>query len=149
VIHGQAAHRLRLLTRPRASCSSSPELPWLGRLPGDIYVGAELDVLLPLATSILISVVLTLMFWLFGAVIVRAALLVLALLATVASAASVRDDPRRARRRGPPWSSGTDIVVTEAGCEICPLRPWRTDVVRASVGGVAVEIDGRRPSPSG
>ena len=42
-------------------------LPWLGRLPGDIYVRrGSWTFYFPLATSILISVVLTLLFWLFG-----------------------------------------------------------------------------------
>ncbi len=78
--------------------------------------------------------------------IVRATLLVLALMATVASAAPGPTTIRVALVEGTRAVElrGTDIVVTEAGCEICPLRPWRTDVVRASVGGVAVEIDGRR-----
>ena len=42
-------------------------LPWLGRLPGDVYVRrGSWTFYFPLATSILISVVLTLLFWLFG-----------------------------------------------------------------------------------
>ena len=45
--------------------------PWLarlplGRLPGDIAIHREnLHIYIPLATSILVSVVLTLLFWLF------------------------------------------------------------------------------------
>jgi len=42
-------------------------LPWLGRFPGDVYVRrGSWTFYFPLATSILISVVLTLLFWLFG-----------------------------------------------------------------------------------
>ena len=42
-------------------------LPWLGRLPGDISVQrGNWTFYFPLATSILVSVVLTLLFWLFG-----------------------------------------------------------------------------------
>ncbi len=41
--------------------------PWLGRLPGDIHIArGNWTFYFPLATSILISVVLTLIFWLFG-----------------------------------------------------------------------------------
>ncbi|MGB5994471.1 MAG: DUF2905 domain-containing protein [Candidatus Deferrimicrobiaceae bacterium] len=39
---------------------------WIGRLPGDIIIKREnFTFYLPLATGILISVVLTLLFWLF------------------------------------------------------------------------------------
>jgi hypothetical protein len=42
-------------------------VPWLGRLPGDIHVQREnWSFYFPLGTSILISVILTLLFWLFG-----------------------------------------------------------------------------------
>ena len=42
-------------------------LPWLGRLPGDITVHrGHFTFYFPLATSILASVVLTLIFWLIG-----------------------------------------------------------------------------------
>ena len=42
-------------------------LPWIGRLPGDIYVQrGHWTFYFPLATSILVSVVLTLVFWLVG-----------------------------------------------------------------------------------
>ena len=42
-------------------------LPWIGRLPGDIYVQrGHFTFYFPLATSILASIVLTLIFWLFG-----------------------------------------------------------------------------------
>ena len=42
-------------------------LPWIGRLPGDIYVQrGNWTFYFPLATSILISVGLTLVFWLIG-----------------------------------------------------------------------------------
>lgn len=41
-------------------------LPWIGRLPGDIVVRREgFTFYFPLTTSILVSVVLTLLFWLF------------------------------------------------------------------------------------
>lgn len=41
-------------------------LPWLGRLPGDIYVKKEnFTFYFPLATSILISVIVSLILWLF------------------------------------------------------------------------------------
>ena len=42
------------------------KLPWLGRLPGDIYVEREnFRFYFPLATSILLSLLLTLALWLF------------------------------------------------------------------------------------
>ena len=42
-------------------------LPWIGRLPGDIYLRrGNFTFYFPLATSILASIVLTLIFWLFG-----------------------------------------------------------------------------------
>jgi Protein of unknown function (DUF2905) len=42
-------------------------LPWLGRLPGDIYVQrGHWTFVFPLATSLLISVVLSLVLWLIG-----------------------------------------------------------------------------------
>ena len=42
-------------------------LPWIGRLPGDIYVRrGNFTFYFPLATSILVSIALTLVFWLFG-----------------------------------------------------------------------------------
>jgi len=45
----------------------SGKLPWLGRLPGDIVLQRKnFTVYFPLATSILISLLLTLLFWLFG-----------------------------------------------------------------------------------
>ncbi|UPU35133.1 DUF2905 domain-containing protein [Geomonas paludis] len=41
-------------------------IPWLGRLPGDIYVKKEnFTFYFPLATSIIISLVLSLILWLF------------------------------------------------------------------------------------
>lgn len=43
------------------------KIPWLGRLPGDIIVRKKnFTFYFPLATSILISIVLTLLFLLFG-----------------------------------------------------------------------------------
>jgi hypothetical protein len=45
----------------------SGKLPWLGRLPGDIvFHRKNFTFYFPLATSILISLVLTLLFWIFG-----------------------------------------------------------------------------------
>jgi hypothetical protein len=42
-------------------------VPWIGRLPGDIYVQrGKWSFYFPLATSLLLSVVLSLLFWLFG-----------------------------------------------------------------------------------
>ncbi|HBG05985.1 MAG: hypothetical protein A2075_17890 [Geobacteraceae bacterium GWC2_58_44] len=41
-------------------------IPWFGRLPGDIYIKREnFTFYFPLATSIIISVILTLILWLF------------------------------------------------------------------------------------
>ncbi|MFN8642065.1 MAG: DUF2905 domain-containing protein [Candidatus Binatia bacterium] len=41
-------------------------LPWLGRLPGDILVQrGPVTFYFPLATSLILSLVLTLLFWLF------------------------------------------------------------------------------------
>lgn len=45
----------------------SPRLPWLGKLPGDIFIQKKnFTFYFPLATGILISIILTLLFWLFG-----------------------------------------------------------------------------------
>ena len=42
-------------------------LPWLGRLPGDLYIQrGPWTFYFPLATSIVVSLVLTLLFWLIG-----------------------------------------------------------------------------------
>jgi hypothetical protein len=50
-----------------AACIFLPKLPWIGRLPGDIVIHRKnFTLYFPLATSILISVILTLLFWLFG-----------------------------------------------------------------------------------
>lgn len=41
-------------------------IPWLGRLPGDIHIRREnFSFYFPLATSIVLSVVLSLILWLF------------------------------------------------------------------------------------
>jgi Protein of unknown function (DUF2905) len=41
-------------------------IPWLGRLPGDIVVERRnFSFYFPLATSVILSVVLSLLFWLF------------------------------------------------------------------------------------
>ena len=43
-----------------------PKIPWLGKLPGDIVIKREnFTFFFPLGTSILISVILSLIFWLF------------------------------------------------------------------------------------
>lgn len=45
----------------------APSIPWLGRLPGDLsFRSGNLTVHLPLATSILLSIVLTVLLHLFG-----------------------------------------------------------------------------------
>lgn len=45
----------------------SGKLPWTGRLPGDVVVERKnFTFYFPLATSIILSIVLTLLFWLFG-----------------------------------------------------------------------------------
>jgi hypothetical protein len=47
--------------------NSAGKVPWLGRLPGDIYIEREnWRLYFPLGTSVLISVVLSLVFWLFS-----------------------------------------------------------------------------------
>jgi hypothetical protein len=47
--------------------NSAGKVPWPGRLPGDIYIEREnWRFYFPLGTSILISVVLSLLFWLFS-----------------------------------------------------------------------------------
>jgi hypothetical protein len=44
----------------------SGKIPWLGRLPGDIHVQREnFSLYFPITTSVLISIVLSLLFWLF------------------------------------------------------------------------------------
>jgi hypothetical protein len=43
------------------------KIPWLGRLPGDVFVQRKnYTFYFPLATSLLISLLLTILFWLFG-----------------------------------------------------------------------------------
>ncbi len=45
--------------------SLAGKIPWLGRLPGDIYVKREnFTFYFPLATSIILSLVLSLILWL-------------------------------------------------------------------------------------
>ena len=45
----------------------SGKIPWIGRLPGDILVERKnFTFYFPLATSILLSLLLTALFWLFG-----------------------------------------------------------------------------------
>lgn len=46
--------------------SLAPRIPWLGRLPGDIYIKREnFTFSFPLATCILISLILSFILWLF------------------------------------------------------------------------------------
>ena len=46
--------------------SFAGRIPWLGRLPGDIYVKREnFTFYFPLATSIIISILLSFILWLF------------------------------------------------------------------------------------
>jgi hypothetical protein len=43
------------------------KIPWIGRLPGDLTIkGDKFTFYFPIATSILISVVLSLIFWFIG-----------------------------------------------------------------------------------
>jgi hypothetical protein len=45
----------------------SEKIPWIGRLPGDIMIQRRnFTFYFPLVTSIVLSVVLTLIFWLIG-----------------------------------------------------------------------------------
>jgi Protein of unknown function (DUF2905) len=45
----------------------SGKIPWVGKLPGDIIVQRKnFTFYFPLATSILLSLLLTLIFWFFG-----------------------------------------------------------------------------------
>jgi hypothetical protein len=45
----------------------SGKISWLGKLPGDIIIQKKnFTFYFPLATSILLSILLTLIFWLFG-----------------------------------------------------------------------------------
>jgi hypothetical protein len=45
----------------------SGKLPWIGKLPGDILIQKKnFTFYFPLATSILVSILLTFIFWLFG-----------------------------------------------------------------------------------
>jgi len=42
------------------------KIPWIGRLPGDIYIKRDkFTFYFPLMTSIIVSILLTLFFWLF------------------------------------------------------------------------------------
>jgi hypothetical protein len=43
-----------------------PRLPWLGRLPGDVYIKKEnFSFYFPIGSSILLSLVLSFILWLF------------------------------------------------------------------------------------
>ena len=46
--------------------SLAPRIPWLGRLPGDIYIKREhFSFYFPLGTCLLLSLLLSLILWLF------------------------------------------------------------------------------------
>ena len=46
---------------------ASTHIPWVGRLPGDIfYQGKNTQVYFPIVTCLILSAVLTLVLWLFG-----------------------------------------------------------------------------------
>lgn len=46
--------------------SLGPRIPWLGKLPGDIYIKREnFNFYFPLATSVLLSLLLSFILWLF------------------------------------------------------------------------------------
>jgi hypothetical protein len=43
------------------------KIPWIGRLPGDVTIkGEKFTFYFPVATSILISIILSLLFWFIG-----------------------------------------------------------------------------------
>jgi uncharacterized protein HemY len=45
--------------------SLAPRIPWLGKLPGDIFIRREqFSLYMPLTTSLLVSLALSLLFWL-------------------------------------------------------------------------------------
>lgn len=45
----------------------SPRIPWLGKLPGDILIQKKnFTFYFPIATSIVLSIILTLIVWLIG-----------------------------------------------------------------------------------
>ncbi|CAH2031248.1 DUF2905 domain-containing protein [Trichlorobacter ammonificans] len=55
-----------LLVAAGVVLSLAPRVPWLGKLPGDILIKREnVTVYLPIATSLLLSLVLSLLFWFF------------------------------------------------------------------------------------
>ena len=47
--------------------SFSPRLPWLGRLPGDLYIRRDgFSLYFPLASCLVVSLLLSLIAWLIG-----------------------------------------------------------------------------------
>ena len=45
----------------------APRLPWLGRLPGDLLIKRDhVTLYFPLATSVVISLILSVILWIFG-----------------------------------------------------------------------------------
>ena len=56
-----------ILTVAGAVLLVSPKIPWIGRLPGDILIQRDRTTFyFPLTTSILLSILLSLLLWLFG-----------------------------------------------------------------------------------
>ena len=46
---------------------AAPKIPWLGRLPGDIIIHREnVSFYFPITTCLVISVVMSMIFWIFG-----------------------------------------------------------------------------------
>ena len=44
-----------------------PKIPWLGRLPGDVLIQRErFSLYVPVASCLLVSVILSVIFWLMG-----------------------------------------------------------------------------------
>ena len=44
-----------------------PQIPWLGRLPGDVLIQRErFSLYVPVASCLLVSVILSVIFWLMG-----------------------------------------------------------------------------------
>lgn len=55
-----------LLVAAGVIISFAPRMPWPGKLPGDIYIKKEnFSLYFPLGTSLLISLVLSFILWLF------------------------------------------------------------------------------------
>ena len=66
-----AARALILIGLLVAGCGALwlfvPKLPWLGRLPGDLLIQREgMTIYIPLATSLVVSLLASLAWWLLG-----------------------------------------------------------------------------------